>query len=135
MQNYYPYAPTFNGYYQPQPNYSQSAPTTTNSVPQQPTPQNVNKIYVTSLEDALGRYSNPNTITVYHLQDESGEIEIATDGFGKKSYKMRKLTDFTPPETDKTSKDDYVSISQYKTLETRLSALESKLNKGDIIDA
>ncbi len=120
------------GGYQAQPNYPQQPmqqvqPVQT--VPAQAVPQNVNKIYVTSLEDALGRFANVNTITVYHLQDESAEIEVATDGFGKKSYKMRKLSDFSPVETKSDTQAKYVTEEQFSGLENRIKALETKLNK------
>ena len=39
----------------------------------QPAPMRTNKIYVTSLEDALNRYAEPNTIMIYRNQDEKNE--------------------------------------------------------------
>ena len=43
-----------------------------------------NKIYVTSLEDAIQRYASPNSTMIYVLRDESVIFEIYTDIQGKK---------------------------------------------------
>lgn len=42
-----------------------------------------NKIYVTSLEDAMARYAGPNSTMIYVLQDESTVFEIYTDLQGR----------------------------------------------------
>lgn len=133
QQNYVGYG----GYSSPtvQPQRPDQWPRQAAQPPQQAMPQNVNKIYVTSLEDALARFANTNTITVYHLQDETGEIEVATDGFGKKSYKIRKLIDYTPEEPKKEVPAKYATKEyvaklegQIKSFESRFKEIESKLN-------
>lgn len=146
--NSYPYS-YVNPYQQPAQPYNQPAmPQMQQGQAQQPqqsiqptqtqiqaVPQNINKIYVTSLEDALARFANVNTITVYHLQDESAEIEIATDGFGKKSFKMRKLSDFAPPEkqneTQVYATEEYTKGLQRQILELeeRLKSIETQVAK------
>jgi len=125
---------------QPQMPVQQSQPQPIQQPQQQAVPQNVNKIYVTSLEDALARFANTNTITVYHLQDESGEIEVATDGFGKKSYKIRKLSDYVPEEAKKEPLPKYATEeyvigleAQIKAFEGRLKEIESKL-KAEVVN-
>lgn len=114
-----------------QPNYMQPPMQTQQPMqqtqPVQAVPQNVNKIYVTSLEDALGRFANVNTITVYHLQDESSEIEVATDGFGKKSYKIRKLSEYTPTEPKKEQQINSVTHEQLSKLQEQVKSLEERL--------
>ena len=52
-------------------------------------PTLINKIYVTSEQDALSRFSSPNTITTFTLQDESGIIEVTTDAQGRKTAHKR----------------------------------------------
>jgi hypothetical protein len=73
----YPYGNTFYNPYQQQ--YQQQA--------QMPTL--INKLYVTSEQDALSRFSSPNTITTFTLQDESGIIEVMTDAQGRKTTHKR----------------------------------------------
>lgn len=125
---FYPYGqPNYGGATYPayQPNYQSMQPAQTVQTQQQIS--NVNKIYVTSLEDALARFSNTNTITVYHLQDESAEIEIAVDGFGKKSYKMRKLTDISPEEKGNGQNSTYATQEETNGLKRQITALEERL--------
>lgn len=146
MAGFYPYGqPNYSGINYPayQPNYQQPMqPTQSQMQAQQPvqqTPQTqptTNKIYVTSLEDALARFASPNSITVYHLQDESGEIEIATDGFGKKNYKIYKRAEFQPTEANSGKQPQYLTAEyangleqQLQGLESRLKLLEAKFNK------
>lgn len=122
-----PYGVNYGAYPQQQ-NYAQPPiQQVPQAQPAQAVPQNVNKIYVTSLEDALGRFANANTITVYHLQDESAEIEVATDGFGKKSYKIRKLSDYQPTETPKGQPANYVTVEQFNGLQGQITAFEERL--------
>lgn len=129
--SFYPYGqPNYGNYgYQPtyQPTMPQPVQPQQQQVQQQQTQPTTNKIYVTSLEDALARFASPNSITVYHLQDESGEIEIATDGFGKKNYKVHKLTEFTPVESGKEQKTQYATSEYASGLEQRLQGAESRI--------
>lgn len=129
MNNYANYQPNYQPPVQPQQPLHTQQPQMQYAQPMQAVPQNVNKIYVTSLEDALARFSNVNTITVYHLQDESGEIEVATDGFGKKSYKMRRLSDFAPVEPKAETPMSYATYEQFTALENRISAIETQMTK------
>ena len=109
-QNYYgnqynPYG-GFGGY-QPSaaPSYPAAQPTT-------------NKIYVTSLEDALQRYASPNSTMIYVLQDESAIFEIYTDMQGRKTPKARKLVELTP-ESDG---GGFVSRTEFDELKKRFEA-------------
>lgn len=96
---------------------------------QQPPQMRTNKIFVTSLEDALNRYAEPNTVIVYRHQDEKFEYEIMTDSQGKKSYKTLQLVDYSAPTSDKQDKSTNISTEQFQALERRLTALESQINK------
>lgn len=102
-----------------------------NLQPQAPQPPQMrtNKIFVTSLEDALNRYAEPNTVIVYRHQDEKFEYEIMTDSQGKKSYKTLQLVDYSAPTSDKQDKSANISTEQFQALERRLTALESQINK------
>jgi hypothetical protein len=95
----------------------------------QPTPMRTNKIYVTSLEDALNRYAEPNTIMVYRHQDERLEYEIITDAQGKKNYKTLVLGDYSAPQADKQVQTPIISAEEFDSLKERIKALESEVLK------
>lgn len=97
----------------------------------QPQPMRTNKIFVTSLEDALNRYADNNTIMVYRHQDENLEYEITTDSYGKKTYKTFKLSDFVAPNNDKQSATKNISRDEFDSFNKRLTALESMLKNGE----
>lgn len=95
----------------------------------QPTQMRTNKIFVTSLEDALNRYAEPNTIMVYRHQDEKYEYEIMTDSQGKKSYKTLVLGDFSAQNSDKPQEPTYASKEELYAFKSRLEAVESEVLK------
>lgn len=95
----------------------------------QPAQMRTNKIFVTSLEDALNRYAEPNTIMVYRHQDEKYEYEIMTDSQGKKSYKTLVLGDFSAQNSDKQQEPTYASKEELYAFKSRLEALESEVLK------
>jgi hypothetical protein len=95
----------------------------------QPAPMRTNKIFVTSLEDALNRYAEPNTIMVYRHQDEKFEYEIMTDAQGKKSYKTLVLSDYTAQNGDKQCSTTQISVEDFEGLKGRIKALEDELAK------
>lgn len=95
-----------------------------------------NKIYVTSLEDAMARFSNPNSIMEYTLQDESMKFEITTNAVGKKEYKVFKMVESKPEEKAKSvDMSNYITIEQFNALQGKFEALEQRLaNKGEMIN-
>lgn len=95
----------------------------------QPMQMRTNKIFVTSLEDALNRYAEPNTIMVYRHQDEKFEYEIMTDSQSKKSYKTLVLGDYTAQNSDKTQEPTYASKEELYAFKSRLEAVESEILK------
>ena len=104
--NQYGYQPSANPVYAP---VQQAQPTT-------------NKIYVTSLEDALQRYALPNSTMLYVLQDESMIFEVFTDMQGKKVPKVKKLVDFAP-EGDG---GGFVSRAEFDELKQKFEAFTTK---------
>ncbi len=93
-------------------------------------PMRTNKIYVTSLEDALNRYAEPNTIMVYRHQDERFEYEITTDNQGKKTYKTLQLGDYSTVQSEKQVVPNGISTEEFNALKNRIKALEDEvLNK------
>lgn len=119
--NYYPNT------YTPYPTYPQMQNTAYGSNFQPTQPMKTNKIYVTSLEDALSRYSEPNSIMVYRLQDESREFEVTTDAQGKKNYKTIEFANFNATMTDTEKDGAYISLDEYNALNRRITALENKI--------
>jgi hypothetical protein len=95
-----------------------------------PQPQlRTNKVFVTSLEDALSRNAEPNTIMVYRHQDEKFEYEIYTDMQGKKTYKTLALTDYSTVEPHKEQGGILIPEETLKGIEGRISALEGVIFK------
>lgn len=95
----------------------------------QPAQMRTNKIFVTSLEDALNRYAEPNTIIVYRHQDEKFEYEIMTDSQGKKSYKTLVLGDYSAQNGEKQQEPTYASKEELYAFKSRLEAVESEVLK------
>lgn len=95
----------------------------------QPTQMRTNKIFVTSLEDALNRYAEPNTIMVYRHQDEKFEYEIMTDAQGKKSYKTLVLGDYSAQNSEKTENLNTISRDEFDAVKQQIKALEGQLLK------
>ena len=100
-----------------------------NNFQSQPPQMRTNKIFVTSLEDALNRYAEPNTIIVYRHQDEKFEYEIMTDIQGKKTYKTLQLAEYSTVGEEKRAGAITIPPERLEVLESRLSALESEVMK------
>ena len=111
------YNTPYNGNFQPQ------------ITQQQPAPMRTNKIYVTSLEDALNRYAEPNTIMIYRNQDEKFEYEIITDTQGKKSYKTLQLVDYNTQKENNEEKQPVILREEIDDIKNRLDGLESEILK------
>lgn len=90
-----------------------------------------NKIYVVSQEDALSRFSNPNTVTAYFLQDESGIVEVTTDTMGKKNAVLRQF--IKPKDEQKPVVVDYITRDEFDDfrakLEKAMAAISPKTKK------
>lgn len=108
--NYYGYGNPYGGYPSAAtPSYPSAQPTT-------------NKIYVTSLEDALQRYACPNSTMIYVLQDESAIFEVFTDQQGKKIPKVRKLVEFTPESEG----GEFITRAEFDELKQKVEAITVK---------
>lgn len=95
----------------------------------QPAQMRTNKIFVTSLEDALNRYADPNTVILYRHQDEKLEYEITTDGYGKKTYKTLEVRPYSAPQEQKQGMTDTISKSEFDAVKSRLDSLEKEVLK------
>jgi hypothetical protein len=95
----------------------------------QPAQMRTNKIFVTSLEDALNRYAEPNTIIVYRHQDEKFEYEIMTDSQGKKSYKTLVLGDYSAQNSEQKENLNTISRDEFDAVKQQIKALEGQLLK------
>lgn len=150
---YYPYgggyANSYYGNYNYQPQVPQPAqPIPQNGQPMQQTqpvapaqpapvvqpsqPLQHNKIYVTSLDDAMARFSSPNTVITYTLQDESTEFEITTDVSGKKYPRVFIRTEKTAQESAKHPAVDYVTREEFNGLRGKIQALEEAQKKFEV---
>ena len=81
-----------------------------------------NKIYVTSLEDALQRYAAPNSTMIYVLQDESAIFEVFTDLQGKKLPKVKKLVE----AATESGNAGFVSREEFNELKQKFEAFITK---------
>jgi hypothetical protein len=81
-----------------------------------------NKIYVTSLDDALQRYAAPNSTMIYVLQDESAIFEVFTDPQGKKLPKVKKLVEASA----ESSGVGFVSREEFNELKQKFEAFMAK---------
>ena len=97
--------------------------------PQQPIQMRTNKIFVTSLEDALNRYADPNTIIVYRHQDEKFEYEITTDSYGKKTYKTLELAPYSAQQDENKDNSYIISKEDFDAVKKRLDSLEKEIVK------
>lgn len=98
--------------------------------PTQPAQMRTNKIFVTSLEDALNRYADPNTIILYRHQDEKFEYEVTTDSQGKKTYKTLELRPYSAIQDTKQTQTPIISKEEFDAVKSRLESLEKEvLNK------
>lgn len=59
---------------------------------QQQMPLRTNKIFVTSIEEAMSKYADPNTEIVYYHQDKPMLIEVKTDIQGRKTCNVFDLS-------------------------------------------
>ena len=119
------YGNPFNQPFMPMPTYNMP------QQQQQAVPQlKTNKIFVTSLEDALSRYAEPNSIMVYRHQDEKMEFEVITDSQGKKNYKTLVLADYSPVNAQSGGGSNIISAEEFEGFKSRLNAIESEVFKN-----
>lgn len=110
---------------------SQMYPPATGGAQQQAAPA-TNKIYVTSFEDAMNRFAQPNSIIIYVLQDETKIFEIATDSQGRKLAKTYDLKPFFQATSESAEKlTNYATKEDFRALEEKIKALESYIPKPE----
>ena len=126
MYNNFPYQqPNYQGYYN---NYQQQ------SQQVQPLPPKTNKIWVTSLEDALAKSVEPNSEYVYLHQDQPLLIEVKTDLQGRKTTRVMELKDYVvQPKPENTMPNDFPTREEFDGLKAEIQALKEKLPK-DIVE-
>ena len=122
MYNNYPYQqPNFQGYYN---NYQQQV---------QPQPK-TNKVWVTSLEDAMARSVEPNSEYIYLHQDKPLLIEVRTDGQGRKTTRVMELKDYVEqPKPEMPMPNNFPTREEFDGLKAEIQALKERLPK-DIVE-
>lgn len=83
-----------------------------------------NKIFVTSLEDALNRPAELNSETVYLDQDKPFLYQVTTDMQGRKTYKTFELTEYSGVVAPQNGSVDYVTRDEYNRLVDEIKALK-----------
>lgn len=121
MFNNNPYQqPNYQGYYN---NYQQQA--------FQP---KTNKVWVTSLEDAMARSVEPNSEYIYLHQDKPLLIEVKTDSQGRKTTRVMELKDYVEqPKPEMPMPNNFPTREEFNGLKAEIQALKEKFNK-DIVE-
>ena len=78
------------------------------------------------------RFSSPNTVITYTLQDESTEFAITTDVSGKKYPRVFIRTEKAAQESAKHPAVDYVTREEFNGLQSKLNALEEAQKKFEV---
>lgn len=95
-----------------------------------------NKIFVTSMDDALARYAEPNSEMIYLDQDKPVLYEVKTDFQGRKTIN---LYDLAPSANgagvggSKMDMTNYVTKNEFEALQAQIKALEEKINNGGVV--
>jgi hypothetical protein len=91
-----------------------------------------NKVWVTSLEDAMARSVEPNSEYIYLHQDKPLLIEVKTDMQGKKTARVLELKDYVekpnePPKPKKVISKDFASKEDLEALKSEIQTLKDKV--------
>jgi hypothetical protein len=124
MNNNYPYG---NGYSTPNYSYAHPNYSALNTNFSQ-MPAKTNKIYVTSLEDAMARFADPGSTMLYVLQDETMAFEIVTDVQGRKNYRALRLELAQEAQKGQT---DYVTREEFEKLKEQISQLGKEVKTDE----
>lgn len=92
-----------------------------------------NKIYVTSIQDALSRFMNPNTNIVYTMQDEKTEIEVFVDAQGKKTYQVYERRPQNLDTNNNANKSEFTGITRSE-LDQAIKELRDSKESVDLSD-
>lgn len=119
----------YGGYATPQMNYGQPpAPPIQPQMQTQGLPK-TNKIFVTSLDDALNRPADYNSVVIYIHQDQPLLFEITTDPFGKKTHKTFMITPSNEQSTNaKNSNTIPVEMTSMFATKAEVKALSDKID-------
>ena len=122
MYNNYPYQNPYQGYIN---QYQQ---------PQQVIQPKTNKVWVTSLEDAMAKPVEPNSEYVYLHQDKPLLIEVITDGQGRKATRVMELKPYVEqPKTETPTPNNFPTREEFDGLKAEIQALKERLSK-DIVE-
>lgn len=120
MFNYYPYQNPYQGYNQ----FNQPVPQVQSMQPK------TNKIWVTSVEDALAKSVELNSEYVYLHQDKPLLIEVRTDNQGRKTTRVLEMKDYieqSKPENN--VGNNFPTREEFNGLKAEFQALKDKLGK------
>lgn len=114
-----------NGYVAPPQNYYNAQQIPQPQPQPLPIPPKTNKVFVTSLIDALSRTPEPNTEFVYLDQDNPFMYQVTIDMQGRKSYKTFEIKEVTEQNQAQASALN-IDLTAYATKDD-LKALENKI--------
>lgn len=121
-------AMNYGGYNAAQMNYGQPpAPPVQPQMQTQGLPK-TNKIFVTSLDDALNRPADYNSVVIYLHQDLPLLFEITTDPFGKKTHKTFTITPSNEQGTTNNSNTISPELSKRFATKEEVKALSDKID-------
>lgn len=126
-----PYGAPNYGYqpqYQPQAQMPVQSPQASPQQPAQPQMQvQSNKIFVTSIEDAMTRMAMPNSEVVYLHQDKPLLFEIRTDAQGKKTPFVYDIVPHREEQPKEQPKVDYVSREEFDGLYEQIKEIRGTI--------
>lgn len=100
---------------------------------QQPLPPKSNKIWVTSLEDALARAVEPNSEYIYLHQDQPLLIEVKTDIQGKKVTRVLELKDYVQHSVPQNVvANDFPTREEFDGIKAEIQALKQKIETTQV---
>lgn len=120
MYNNYPYQSPYQGYM--------------NQFQPQVLQPKTNKVWVTSLEDAMARSVEPNSEYIYLHQDKPLLIEVRTDSQGRKTTRVMELKDYVEqPKPEMAMPNNFPTREEFDGLKAEIQALKERLPK-DIVE-
>jgi hypothetical protein len=122
-------------------NYSYPTYQGNNYQPQQAQPimPKTNKVFVTSLDDALSRAVEPNSESIYLHQDKNIIFDVKTDMQGRKTWKAYEFKEYieqekAPADTKESQGKDFVSKEEFEAFKGEIQASFKELKEKVVIE-
>lgn len=122
-------------------NYSYPTYQGNNYQPQQAQPimPKTNKVFVTSLDDALSRAVEPNSESIYLHQDKNIIFDVKTDMQGRKTWKAYEFKEYieqekAPVSSQESQGKDFVSKEEFEAFKGEIQASFKELKDKVVVE-